>query len=344
MLLNTGSEWLACIGRRSNGKSFWWLQFCIIDVLEHGNQFAYVRRNDKETRKKVVDTYFDDESICKWLKKTYDFDGIMCDADALYFYKKDSNGKPANKLKCGNVFAVSVARQYKGLHFDKIQNVIFEEFITDQGYIDNEWNLFNSILSTIFRLKKGRVILLGNTISRSCPYFVEMGFDIKQLQQGNIITIDHMQSDGNHVFLSVEYTPDIEQKNGMFFGKAESIINSGIWETDEYPHLFFTLDNAEKIRTFYYINGDFCFKCYLLLYDDHKYIYIYPYDADKLEFNSRDDIFFKDFTTRENVFNGCYKKRHGRIWSLFERGRVLYADNLTGTEFNKCLDTFNPFI
>lgn len=343
-LLKTGSNWLACIGRRSNGKSYWWLQFCIIDCLENGHQCAYVRRNEKEIRKKTVDVYFQDDALCKWLKKNYDFDGIIYDAGELFFYKADEHGKPANRLKFGNAFAVAVARQYKSLHYDKIYNVMYEEFITDEGYLDDEWNKFNSILSTVFRLRKGRVILIGNTISRACPYFVEMGFDIKKLKQGEITTIKHTQADGNHVALSVEYTKDIDAKNGMFFGRVEKVINSGVWETEEYPHLFFDLDEAEILYKFFYIEGDFCFRLQIVVYDDHKYIYAYPYEADRLEFNTRDDIFFQSFTTRDNVYNMPSKKRHARIWEIFERGKVLYSDNLCGTELNDCLKRFNPFL
>lgn len=343
-LLKTGSTWLACIGRRSNGKSFWWLQFFIIDCLEHGNQMAYVRRQDNEVKKKSVDRYFEDDALVKWLQKNYDYDGILCDKDDLFFFKRDEKGKPVKGTKLGNVFSVSTARNYKSLHFDKIYNVLYEEFITDGLYIDHEWNNFNSILSTIFRLRMGRVVLIGNTISRACPYFDEMGVDIRKLQQGTINTIKHTKSDGTHVYLSIEYSPDIDTKNGIFFGKAEKSINNGVWESEEYPHIFFDLDKAEKLYTFYMVHGDFCFKAYLLSYQDKIYTYVYPYDADKLEYNNRDDIFYNGFTTRDNVFNGARKKRHGKIWECLTLNRVLYSDNLTGTEFNKCLKSFNPFL
>lgn len=343
-LLKTGSTWLACIGRRANGKSFWWLQYFIIDCLENGHQMAYVRRQDNETKKKAVDKYFEDDALCKWLKKSYDYDGIICDKDELYFFTRDEKNKIIKGTKLGNTFAVSTARNYKSLHFDKIHNVLYEEFITDGLYIDNEWNNFNSILSTIFRLRMGRVVLIGNTISRACPYLTEMGVDIRKLKQGEINTIEHIKADGSRVYLSIEYSPDIEQKNGIFFGKAEKVINSGVWESEEYPHLFFNIDDAEKLYTFYYIEGDFCFKCYLVDYEGKLYIYVYPYEADRLEYNTRDDIFYKGFTLKDNVFNGAYKKRHGKIWDIFIRGRVLYSDNLCGTELNKCLESFNPFL
>lgn len=343
-LMSTGSEWLACIGRRANGKSFWWLQEATIECLELGKQMAYVRRLENEIRKSTVNKYFEDTNYCNWLKKNYDYDGVIFDAGDLYFFKYDEKGKPVKHTKFGSCFAIAVARRYKGLHFDEIGNIILEEFITDSGYIEDEWRLFMSIISTIYRNKKGRVVLIGNTISRTCPYFREMGVDVNKLQMGEIVTIEHIQEDGNRVHMSIEFTPDIAAKSGLFFGKAEKNINKGSWETYEWPHLFFKFEEAEKIYNCFYIDGDLCFKLCICLYKDRKYLYVYPYDKEKLSINLRDDIFYREFTTKDNVFNGPYKKRHQKIWDYFERGKVMYADDLCGTELNSCLEHFNPFI
>lgn len=342
-LLGRAAEWNACIGRRANGKSFWWLHYFIIDYFDNQHEMAYIRRLDNETRKKVVDAYFADDNLTAWLKKSYDMDGIYADAEDLYFFKYDDKGKKVKAGRFGHVFAVNTATKYKSLHFDKIYNVLYEEFITDGSYIDGEWKHFNSILSTIFRLRRGRVVLIGNTVSRSCPYFREMGVDIQQIREGTITDIEHTQQDGHKVTFSVEYCADIEQKNKMFFGKVEKQINSGAWETEAFPHLFFKLEESDILYTSYYIQGDFCFRLNLLSYKDHLYIYIYPYKADRLEFNSRDDIFFSGFTTKDNVFNAARKKRHEKIWPLFEKNKALFSDDLCGTEFYNCLDSFNPF-
>lgn len=342
-LLNRGAEWNACIGRRSNGKSFWWLQYFIIDRMENGHELAYVRRQDNEVRKKSVDKYFDDETLRAWLKKNYGYEGIVCEREELYFFRYDAKNKPEKCEKLGNVFAISTARNYKSLHYDKIYNIMLEEFITDGLYIDGEWKAFNSIVSTILRLRKGRVVLIGNTIARNCPYFAEMGVNITKLKEGTITDIEHTQADGHKVSFSVEYCADIEQKNKMFFGKVEKVINSGVWESEEYPHLFFNLDDAEKLYTFYYIESEFCYKMSIVSYQDKLYLYVYPYDQDRLEFNTRDDIFYPGFTTRDNVYNSARKKRQEKIWPLFEKEKVMYSDNLCGTELNSCLQRFNPF-
>lgn len=342
-LLGRNAVWNACIGRRANGKSFWWLQYFIIDFFENRHGMAYVRRQDNETRKKLVDAYFQDETLVKWIKKNYDYDGIIADSEDLYFYKADEKGKPANKLRFGHIFAVSTARKYKSLHFDYIYNILYEEFITDGVYLDSEWKDFNSIISSISRLRKVRIVLVGNTISRACPYFKEMGVNIMKLQPGTITDIEHTQEDGNKIKFSVEYCEDIEQKNKVFFGKVEKQINSGMWETQDFPHLFFKLEEAETLYRCFYIQDEFCYQIRIVDYKDRLYLYVYPYDREKLDYNSRDDIFFRSFSTRDNVFNKACKKRHTKVWPLFEREKVLYSDNLCGTEFNECLTRFNPF-
>lgn len=342
-LLEHKSTWNAVIGRRSNGKSFWWLQLFLIEYFEKGVQFAYVRRQDNEVKKQKVDEYFSDGNLQSWLKKCYGYEGIICDRGELWLWDYNEKDKIEKKEKVGNVFAVSVARTYKSLHFDKIGNILYEEFITDGAYLADEWKAFNSIISTILRLRSGRIVLIGNTVARNCPYFTEMGIEIMRLKQGTITDIDHIQSDGNKVSFSVEYCADIEQKNKVFFGKAEQSINAGYWETEEYPHLFFKLEEAEILYKFYYIEGQFCFRGNMLSYKDKLYLYFYPYDQEKLQYNSTDDIFFKDFTVKDNVYNAARKKRHDKIWPLFEKEKVLYSDNLCGTELTSCLTRFNPF-
>lgn len=337
------SEWVGVVGQRTNGKSFFWLAVITMEFFEFGYHFAYVRRQKEEMQIEMIEDYFADENYQKWLKNNYGYDAVKCKAKKLYFIALDENGDIIKEqtLHCGQAFSVSTQRNYKSLHFDKIANCLYEEFITDGLYVQNEWKKWNNLLSTIFRAKDfGRAILIGNTIERNCPYFREMGINILKLKQG---TITQYENDG--VSFTVEYTGVLQNiKTRMVVGQTARQINKGEWDTNNFPHLFCDLDETEKLFKFFYCYNEFCFKCECFIYNDRKYLFIRPYDKDKLFGNYYDDIFEKGFHLENNFYNIAKKKKYKKLWDLFIENKVVYSDNLCGTEFNNCLKYFNPFI
>lgn len=336
------TEWISCIGQRSNGKSFFWLAICTMEFFEFNYHLGYVRRQKEETTITGIEEYFSDENYLSFLKTNYGFDGVICKEKKLYFVAHDYDGKIIKEqtILFGKAFSLSTARNFKSLHYDKIENMIFEEFITDGLYLANEWKKWNNLISTIFRDRKGRVILIGNTIERNCPYFREMGINILKLKKGTI-TIFHSEN----VDFLVEYTSEnVNTQNKMFIGQTAKQINKGDWDTNQYPHLFCDFEEVEKIMIFYYCYKEFCFKCEVFIFDDNKYLFIRPYNKDNLSENYYNDIFDKNFHLEKNYFNRVTKKRYKKIWDLFLNNKVVYSDNLCGTEFNNCLKYFNPFI
>ncbi len=335
------AEWNGCIGQRSNGKSFWWLWVFTMEFFEFGYHIGYVRRQKEETTNTSIEDYFKDTMYLKLLKEHYGFDGVISKEKKLYFVAYDEDGKIIKEQTTlfGKAFSLSTARNFKSLHFDLINNIMYEEFITDGLYLPNEWKKWNNLISTIYRDRKGRVVLIGNTIERNCPYFREMGVNILKLKQG---TTTRYKS--NDIDFIVEYTGETKQINKMFIGQTARQIVKGEWDTNTYPHLFCDLDKQEKLMKFYYCYNEFCFKCELFIYDDRKFLFIRPYDKENLEFNFYDDIFEKGFHLERNYYNNAKKKRYSKIWDLFVDNKVVYSDNLCGTEFNNCLKYFNPFI
>lgn len=338
------SEWVSCVGQRSNGKSFWWLAIMVMEFFEFGYQIGYVRRQKEEVTNAGIEEYFSDKNFLNWLKDTYGFDGVMQKEKKLYFYAFDENGKIIKEQNTlfGKAFSLSTARNNKSLHYDLIENIIFEEFITDGAYLTSppEWKRWNNLMSTIYRDRKGRVVLIGNTIERNCPYFREMGVNILKLKQGT--TTKFVSPDG--IDFIVEYTGLTTQTNKMFVGQSAKQIVKGEWDSNPYPHLFVDLDDTEKLFRFYYCYNEFAFKCECFIFDDKKYLFIRPYNKEDLQDNYYDDIFEKGFHLEENILNYAKRKRYQKVWNLFLENRVLYSDNLCGTEFNNCLKYFNPFL
>lgn len=344
-MLSHNAQYNIVISERNNGKSFWYNQKCVCDFFNDNIQFAYVKRYNDEVKNMKVDKYFQDVNFLKWLKTTYDLDGILSDRDNLYFYNL-VKGKRVKELQYGNYFSLQRDEEYKSLHYDEIGNIMWEEFIQkERPYLSNEYKRFSGLVSTIARGRNVNCYLLGNTIARDCPVLLEYGIDIFKVKQNEIIIINHRSSNGT-VKVAFHYAPQ-KSTSSMFFGKAEKAIVAGEWDVDEQPHLFCDFKEVEKIYTFYVITKlRQAFKCVLFVHPDYigRYVYVYPFDYDEIEYTLGDDIFTDTFTVKDNYYMHPKRKRHEQLNELYKTDRFVFATDICGTEFKRAIRNYNPFV
>lgn len=343
-LLEIGAPWNCILSERAAGKSLYFLKECVIDFFKNGRLFGYVRRYDEDTKPKNVDRYFADVNFTEWLRKGTGYDGIMCSQEALFLFQYGEDGKPKKGAKIGYVFALNIAeKRYKSLHYDGIYSYLFEEFIGAR-YLENEFNIFNHLISTASRRNAFRVFLIGNTIARDCPYLKEMGIDLYSVKPGKIYQQTLLQENGHKIICAFDYVAP-QEKTSLFFGKAEKTVVKGEWDVLEVPHLFFKLVDADLIYTCYYVSEELknAYKMRVVFYDDNKYLYVYPYKYSEIDY-VKDDIFTDTPDFLRKRFIHPEKKRHARLRDLWKAGRVLYSDNLCGTEFRRAMKKYNPFI
>ena len=119
----------------------------------------------------------------------------------------------------------------------------------------------------------------------------------------------------------------------MFFGHKAKNIVSGVWETNVYPHLE---RNYRHYRCYYkvlYEYSSFRFMINLLKDKDDIMLFIYPasenskYDrkvSDKLDISRLTTLYLTDLTKYDNI-----------VIELIANKKILYSDNLTGTEFEQ---------
>ena len=152
------------IGERGVGKTFGAKKFVVNDFLKNENEFVYLRRYKTEL----------DIAMNGFFDQLQD-NGLFQD---LEFKVKSSKNKvttfTCNGNNIGYAFPLSTANILKSASFTKVKTIIFDEFLIDNGtyhYLRNEVTQFLDVIETVARLRDIRVILLGNAISTTNPYW-----------------------------------------------------------------------------------------------------------------------------------------------------------------------------
>lgn len=359
----TGADYLLLNGERSNGKSYsakaaalkmaWTECDPFTGEKVRRYQFAYLRRREKEANGtdalgwladmvedsqggRYIETLTNGEAdhICYFRKK-------------LFFAKHDAEGKSIKIKECGHVFALSIENQYKSLAFPLVGLMIFEEYITVDGYLNREIMKLQSLTSTIFRRDAGRVILVGNTMSRACPYFQEWGLvnAIKQ-QPGTIDIYEHGtdqidEETGETVVvrIAVEFCENSGNNSKMFFGQGSKMVTSGEWYSEEQPKLSKSFDEYEEMWPigFYYSGIGFYGR---VLYDPEKQyflLYVEPWQPEAFPEDLR--ILSDAHALEMNVTQtwDAHFRHDAEVRRLIEQNKLAFSDNLTGTEFRQML-------
>lgn len=203
-------------GERSNGKTYSSLQYALEEYVKSGNQFAYLRRYAEDIRPKNLSNLFsghvDNGLIAKLTKG--EWDNIVYSRARFYFERiKEDGTREVSENPCGFAFDLNSMEHYKSTSFPRITTVIFDEFMSRSGYLPNEFILFTNSLSTIIRHRDNvKIIMLGNTVNKSCPYFGEMG--LKHIKDQEPGTVDVYQYSQTQLKVVCEYTGSASKRGG----------------------------------------------------------------------------------------------------------------------------------
>ena len=248
-------------------------------------KFIYLRRFESDCKDSLCINYFADLPIYEMTNGKYDIIDVY--RKGIYLANIDPDtGKISNRKKIGYCHALSIAERYKSLMFPDVKRIIYEEFISKSGnYLtQNEPDYLMDYVSTIFRHRTGHVYLIGNKISRICPYFRkwELKGILKQ-QVGTIDTYKYVDDDGTETKLGVYSCDNLGYNTGMFFGHAAKNITSGAYETQEQPHLEESEKHFREIYKCVVKFEDFMWICKFLKHvsDPNRYTwYVIPKTED----------------------------------------------------------------
>lgn len=338
-LLQHNANYYILLGMRSNGKSYQVKLTALENAYKTGGQFVYLRRFKEDIKGYYVESYFSDMPVDKITNNKYD--RVIAFQGFLYFASENDKGEIIKGARIGRYCALSEAYRYKSNAFVNYDFIIYEEFITDELYLANEPDKLQQFVSTVARDKNIKVLLIGNTISRVCPYFGEWALTGTLRQRPGTIELYHMKDDSGNdtAIIAVENCTVIENESKMFFGKATKQILSGEWDVKQSPRLPKPLKEYDILYEMQLIYQLFIFKIVLVMDKDGS-IYTFIYPAKEKKDNTR--TLSTDFSTYQQQTADFNRKSRMelKIIECFKTGKVCYSDNLTAADFEQVRQQF----
>ena len=335
-MLKTNAEYMMLLGQRSNGKSYQVKKTVLEDFYFNETKFIYLRRWKADIKQKEVSTYFDDIPIAKYTNREYNSVRAM---NGFIYLCKIEDGLIVEKREMGRYCALNEYERYKSQVFMNYKNIVYEEFITDSIYLNDEPILLQQFVSTVARLDKIRVFLIGNTLTRVCPYFHEWCLEnVLKQKQGTIEIYKYHMEDNVEVKIAVEYCANTNNKNTMFFGQAAKQIVTGEWDVKEVPKLPRQLYEYEKIYEVMVVYQAFKFVLELLIEpkEGGVIIFVYPYTSNrKIQRIITDEFSDKPYISSKLDID---KKPELLMLKALRMDKVCYSDNLTGSDFSKVIE------
>lgn len=336
------------IGERSNGKTYGAL-LKIVNLYKSGKQGAIIRRwQDDFTGKRganMFDALVKNGEIEK--ATSGDWSGVYYYGGRWYFSKYEDGMRKLSENPFCYGFALSTMEHDKSISYPDITIIVFDEFLTRGIYLTDEFIIFENVLSTIIRHRSDvKIYMLGNTVNKYSPYFKEMGLShIKDQKQG---TIDLYQYGDSELTVAVEYCAETKQgkTSDIYFAFDNpklSMIKSGTWEIDIYPHCPIKYTPAD-IKFIYFIcfDGEIL-QCEIVRKDKNDFTFIHP-KTTPLK-NVEHDLIFDV----ENHSEPNYRRRITRpilpiekkLYKYFQTEKVFYSDNEVGEIVRNYLEWSN---
>lgn len=330
------------IGERSNGKTY----ACLLEVLKRfiktGEQGAYVRRYKEDFRGKRGESLFSaivaDGHVSKLTDEKWDRISYYSGRWYLAKYNEllDKVVRDDTPIMYG--FSLNDMEHDKSTSYPKITIIIFDEFLTRQYYMQNEFVIFMNVLSTIIRLRDNVTIyMLGNTVNKYCPYFKEMGLShVAEMEIGKIDVYNYGES---KLKVAVEMCGNSDKKGSKksnvyfaFDNPSLAMITGGAWEIDLYPHLMEKYSNKEILLTYFIVFDGNLLQCEIIQHEDLLFTYIHQ-KTTEIRHPDEDIIFTLDYSMRPNVFRNILKAQNDMVRKIryfYANDRVFYQDNEVG--------------
>lgn len=345
-ILSHNADYNMIYGERSNGKTTAVLRYALEDYINSGyvNQLALVRRWEEDFKGKNGQQMYENIVALGWIeqltKGRYNAVYYWSQRWYLCYYDEYGNKKEQEENPFALGFSITSEEHYKSTSYPNIKTVMFDEFITRQYYLPEEFVKFQNLLSTIIRLRTDvKIFMCGNTINKFCPYFAEMGLTgIKNQKRG---TIDVYTYGESSLRVAVEYSdfPTKKKASNKYFAfnnpKLEMITTGG-WEIDIYPHLPRKYLPKDVQYRFYIVFDEEKLEGEIICVDDVMFLYIHRKTTPIREDTER--LVYKQSPDYRRNYRTNILKPYGRvdkyIKMLIDTKKIFYQDNEVGEIMN----------
>lgn len=349
-ILQYNADYNVIYGERSNGKTTAVLDYGLDDHVKSGykNQLAIIRRWEEDYKGKNGQQMYENIVALGWIKEK-----TKGKYNAVYYYSQrwylccyDDNGNKVAQAEepFALGFSITSEEHYKSTSYPHIKIILFDEFITRSYYLPEEFVKFQNLLSTIIRLRTDvKIFMCGNTINKFCPYFAEMGLNVRNQKKGSIDLYTYGESE---LRVAVEYSdfPAKKKPSNKYFAFNNpklQMITQGGWEIDIYPHLPCRYKPNDVLYTFYISFDKELLQGNVISVDDTVFIYIHrkttPIKDDNENLVYQQNIDYRN-NYRTNILKP-YGKVDNYIYNLIKIKKVFYQDNEVGEIVNNYLKT-----
>lgn len=343
-LVNQNADINICWGERSNGKSYQAKhKRGVIKYLETGKRFILMRRFREEITNEKIEKYFEDVDIEKLTKGKYNC--ITTYRKQIFLSNFDSEKfKITRGEKIGYAVALSTEQNYAGGSFLDVEDIIFEEFMTRSRYLSNEPTKLMNFYATVDR-KRGttKLWLIGNTISRVCPYLYEWGLSniIAKQKQGTIETKEIEAGDDDIVKLAIEYCESTGTSSHTI-GWNKDMMNDGSWQSSPQPHLPKSKKEYNILYRIGFMYQSFKFIGEFLQDKETKDVcwFIYPHEKELDEKLVKfTDVIKPSIYYQRNIYDITIKNENlQKLLMTFREDKIFYSTDLCGTDFKQVID------
>lgn len=334
-------------GERSNGKTYATLKKGLEQYWKDGSQVAYVRRWKEDiTGRRAQRLYsgLNENGEIERITKGK-FTAVHYYAGRFYLCNYDDKGKAiyGDSDVIGFTFALSDSEHDKSTSFPNVNIIIFDEFLTNRLYLNDEFVLFMNVVSTIVRKRDNvKIYMLGNTVNKFCPYFKEMGLDhILQMEQG---TIDLYSYGESPLKVAVEYCKSLNsnriQTNKYFaFNNPKlDMITGGAWELNIYPHLPHKYKPKDVLFTYFIEFNDETYQCEVIETQGDLFTFIHR-KTTPIKYGN-DLVYSLEPSSSPYYNHNIYRpanRMQEKIARFFKHGKVFYQSNDVGDAVNNFL-------
>lgn len=350
------AAYYVAFSERGNGKTYDILKRFLKHYCEHGWQGAYIRRFYEAYKASRGD------ALCNGLVRDGlvskysggEWDNIYHAGNRWYLCKTEEKKKKDGSTETRRVisrepfmfaFALDQMENDKGASYDRVHEIAFDEFLTRSFYLQDEFILFNNVLSTLIRNKTDvKIFMAGNTVSKiACPYFREMGLTrVKKQEQG---TIDIYNYGDTGLQVVVEYCANRkkskENERYFAFGNPRlKMITSGEWEVAVHPHIKKGAKPRDILFTFFIYFDDELMQCQVVLQDGAPVLNVMQ-KTTPLKYPEKELIYSDQYEYRPNWRRSIIRDTlpvSARIRDYIHTGKVYFSDNATGEIFDAFLN------